>query len=136
MLRTAITGMMKKLLLLLAACAFAACTTVRQTPSFGRALSYLDEAESNSSAPVADSIRRAKQQIEAAQSACDENTRLVDEYAKEISILQGKADYWKQKQRKALKELWVWRGAFIAMLIFAARGPILFAVRKIVGIPW
>ena len=113
------------------------CASVSpKTPSFDRTWVYLDEAEKKSSGPAAESIKRAKEQLAAAEQACADNTKPVDQYAKEISMLQGKADYWKQKQRKALKELWVWRGAFLAALLFAARGPILWGLRKIVGIPW
>ena len=113
------------------------CASVSpKTPSFDRTWVYLEEAEKKSSGSVAESIKRAKEQLAAAEQACTDNTRLVDQYAKEISMLQGKADYWKQKQRKALKELWVWRGAFLAALLFAARGPILWGLRKLVGIPW
>lgn len=123
-------------IVLIAACFLAGCSTVRHQPSFDRAWSYLDEAEKRSEGPVADSIRKAKDQLTAAEKACADNTKLVDQYAKDISTLQGKADYWKQKQRKALKELWVWRGLFIAVALFAARGPIFWVVRKFVGIPW
>ena len=113
------------------------CASVSpKSPSFDRTWVYLEEAEKRSSGRVADSIKKAKEQLAAAELACADNTRLVDQYAKEISVLQGKADYWKQKQRKALKELWVWRGAFLAVLLFAARGPILWGLRKLVGIPW
>lgn len=113
------------------------CASVSpKNPSFDRTWVYLDEAEKSSSGNVATAIKKAKEQLAAAEQACADNTKLVDQYAKEISILQGKADYWKQKQRKALKELWVWRGLFIGVLIFAARGPILWGLRKLVGIPW
>lgn len=113
------------------------CASVSpKNPSFDRTWVYLDEAEKASSGNVSTAIKKAKEQLAAAEQACSDNTKLVDQYAKEISILQGKADYWKQKQRKALKELWIWRGLFIGVLIFAARGPILWGLRKLVGIPW
>jgi hypothetical protein len=113
------------------------CASVSpKNPSFDRTWVYLEEAEKKSSGPVADSIKKAKEHLAVAELACADNTKLVDQYAKEISVLQGKADYWKQKQRKALKELWIWRGAFLAILLFAARGPILWGLRKLVGIPW
>lgn len=113
------------------------CASVSpKNPSFERTWVYLEEAEKSSSGNVSTAIKKAKEQLAVAQQACADNTKLVDQYAKEISILQGKADYWKQKQRKALKELWIWRGLFIGVLIFAARGPILWGLRKLVGIPW
>lgn len=117
---------------LLAGCA----SVLPKNPSFDRTWVYLDQAEKSSSGNVSTAIKKAKEQLAAAEQACADNTKLVDQYAKEISILQGKADYWKQKQRKALKELWIWRGLFIGVLIFAARGPILWGLRKLVGIPW
>lgn len=119
-------------IMLLAGCA----SVPSKNPSFDRTWVYLDEAEKASSGSVSVAIKKAKEQLASAERACADNTKLVDQYAKEISILQGKADYWKQKQRKALKELWVWRCLFIGVLIFAARGPILWGLRKLVGIPW
>lgn len=112
------------------------CASVPKNPSFERTWAYLDEAQKSSNGSVSMAIQKAKEQLATAEQACADNTKLVDQYAKEISILQGKADYWKQKQRKALKELWIWRGLFIGVLVFAARGPILWGLRKLVGIPW
>jgi len=118
--------------IVLAGCA----STPPKNPSFDRTWVYLDEAERNSSGGVSNAIKKAKEQLAAAEQACIGNTKLVDQYAKDIAVLQGKADYWKEKQRKALKELWVWRGLLIGVIIFAARGPILWGIRKLVGIPW
>jgi hypothetical protein len=111
-------------------------STPPKNPSFDRTWVYLDEAERNSSGGVSNAIKKAKEQLAAAEQACIGNTKLVDQYAKDIAVLQGKADYWREKQRKALKELWVWRGLLIGVIIFAARGPILWGIRKLVGIPW
>lgn len=133
-MRAPVANVMKFLILL--SILMAGCSTIPKNPSFDRTWAYLDEAERASSGNVSTAIKRAKEQLATAEQACSDNTKLVDQYAKEISILQGKADYWKQKQRKALKELWIWRGLFIGVLIFAARGPILWGIRKLVGIPW
>jgi hypothetical protein len=50
------------------------------------------------------------------------------------------ANDWKAKQRKALKELWIYRGALIVLGLWVFRGfifgGIMFVARKFVGIPW
>jgi hypothetical protein len=50
--------------------------------------------------------------------------------------LAAKVKYWQEKQRKALKELWFWRGLLIAALLWIFHKPILALGRKALGIPW
>jgi hypothetical protein len=54
--------------------------------------------------------------------------------------MANEAYVWKAKQRKALKELWIYRGALIALGLWVFRGfifsGIMFVARKFVGIPW
>jgi len=124
-------------IVVLAACfLLCGCAGTQTSPSFDRAWVHLDQAERSSQGEAAIAIKKAREQLNAAEKACSENTELADRYAREISSLQSKADYWKEKQRKALRELWVWRGLLLAAVLFAARGPILWGLRKLVGIPW
>jgi septal ring factor EnvC (AmiA/AmiB activator) len=54
--------------------------------------------------------------------------------------LVADADRWKKKQRAALTELWIWRGACLAAVLWLLRKPLIgglgFVVRKFAGVPW
>ena len=86
------------------------------------------------------SIKKAKTQLVAAEQACKTNTDLLDKSIRELNEQVGKAEYWKEKQRKALKELWIYRGAIIALILWVFRGWIFsgvgFVARKFIGVPW
>ena len=52
------------------------------------------------------------------QRSIDEYTTKVDTQTQLLAKAQDEALYWRQKQLKALKELWIWRS--IALLSIAA----------------
>ena len=125
------------MLIILALLFLAGCSsTQHQSPSFDRAYSYLDQASYTASGKTAEAIKKAKEQIEAADKACLANTEALDEAVKGKNEAIKDAEYWKAKQRKALKELWIWRGLLIVVGLFALRGPIFWVLRKFIGIPW
>lgn len=117
----------------------AGCTSTRtqQAPEFGgvtRRLSAVEQAAERGDIPaVRKQVEALKDQLESAQAACESQASDYDRVVKE-------ANAWKAKQRKALKELWIYRGALIALGLFLFRnwifGGIMFIVRKFVGIPW
>ncbi|NBR24757.1 MAG: hypothetical protein EBU08_13490 [Micrococcales bacterium] len=82
----------------------------------------------------------AKVQLETAIQACKQTSVDLDEAVKEKNEAIRDAGVWKEKQRKALKELWIYRGALIALGLWMFRGVlfggVMFVVRKFVGIPW
>ena len=126
-----------KMLLVFALFFLAGCsTTQHQSPSFDRAYSYLDQASDSASGRTAEAIKKAKEQIIAADKACLANTEALDEAVRAKNEAIKDAEYWKAKQRKALKELWIWRGLLIVVGLFALRGPIFWVIRKFIGIPW
>ena len=123
--------------LILALLFLSGCSNTQpQSPSFDRAYSYLDQASDSASGKTADAIKKAKEQIIAADKACSANTEALDEAVKAKNEAIKDAEYWKAKQRKALKELWIWRGLLIVVGLFALRGPIFWVIRKFIGIPW
>jgi len=124
---------------LIIACLFlAGCTTTsyKGSPDFSVAESRLDEAYKSADPATRKHLDEAKKQLKAAKELCVTNTEQLESAVKERNEAETQAKYWKEKQRKALKELWFWRGALIVAVLFAARGPILWLVRKFVGIPW
>ena len=124
---------------LIIACLFlAGCTTTsyKGSPDFSVAETRLDEAYKTADPATRKHLDEAKKQLKAAKDLCLTNTEQLETAVKERNEALAKAEYWKAKQRKALKELWFWRGALIVSVLFAARGPILWLVRKFVGIPW
>lgn len=126
-------------ILLLPLCLFlVSCSTTsyKGAPDFSVAESRLDLAHSVANPEAKAHIEEAKKQFKAAKDLCLTNTEQLEEAVKERNEAVKEAQYWKAKQRKALKELWFWRGALIVAVLFAARGPILWLVRKFVGIPW
>ena len=129
-----------QLLILLLCLGLAGCSTMRQSPSFDRAYSYLDQASDSATGKTAEAIKKAKEQIIAADKACSANTQALDDAVKNKNEAIKDAEVWKQKQRKALKELWIYRGAIIALVLWTFRGAlfggVMFVARKFVGVPW
>lgn len=130
---------MKSLPILILPVFLAGCSTVgtKQAPEFGgvtRRISAVEQAAERGDIPaVRKQVQALKDQLESAQAACEAQAYDYDKVVKE-------ANDWKAKQRKALKELWIYRGALIALVIFLFRnwifGGIMFIARKFVGIPW
>lgn len=124
---------------LIFACLFlAGCSTTsyKGSPDFSVAETRLEEAYKTADSATRKHLDEAKKQIKAAKDLCVANSEQLEGAVKERNEALAKAEYWREKQRKALKELWFWRGALIVAVLFAARGPILWLVRKFVGIPW
>jgi hypothetical protein len=124
---------------LIFACLFlSACSTTsyRGAPDFTVAESRIDQAYQTADPVTRKHLDEAKKQLASAKQLCVTNTEQLEQAIKERNDALSKAEYWKTKQRKALKELWFWRGALIISILFAARGPILWLVRKFIGIPW
>jgi len=118
---------------LLAACS---TTTYKGSPDFSVAESRLEQAYQSADPATRRHLDEAKKQLASAKQLCLTNTEQLEQAVKERNQAESDAKYWKEKQRKALKELWFWRGALIVAVLFAARGPILWLVRKFIGIPW
>lgn len=123
--------------LLVVALFFTACSTVssKRLPDFATTEARLDAAASVANPEAKAHIEAAKRQLESAKQACFVNTEALEQAVKERNEALKDAQVWKAKQRKALGELWMWRGALIAAVLFAARGPIFWVVRKFIGIP-
>lgn len=120
------------------ACLFlTACSTTsyKGAPDFSVAESRLEDAYKSANPETKRHLDEAKKQFKAAKDLCVANTEKLEEAVKERNEALAKAEYWEAKQRKALKELWFWRGALIVAVLFAARGPILWVARKFIGIP-
>lgn len=115
------------------------CSTTRtaSSPEFGgvtRRISAVEQAAERGDIPaVRKQVQALKDQLESAQAACESQANDYDRVVKQ-------ANEWKAKQRKALKELWIYRGALIALVLFLFRnwifGGVMFIARKFVGIPW
>lgn len=116
----------------------AGCTTTsyKGSPDFSVAETRLNEAYKTADPVTRKNLDEAKKQFLAAKDLCLANTEQLEAAVKDRNEALAKAEYWKAKQRKALRELWFWRGALIISVIFAARGPLLWLARKFVGIPW
>ena len=112
------------------------CSTPRREVDFSSAETRLSMAESVANPEARKHIQEARRQLESAKQACLASAESLDQAVKDKNEAVAKAEYWKQKQRKALKELWLWRGAFIIAGLFALKGPILWVLRKFIGIPW
>ena len=126
-------------ILLLPLCLFlVSCSTTsyKGSPDFSVAETRLDLAYQSADPATRKHLDEARKQLASAKQLCLTNTEQLEQAVKERNEALAKAEYWKEKQRKALKELWFWRGALIVTVLFAARGPILWLVRKFVGIPW
>jgi hypothetical protein len=115
------------------------CSTIRpkSSPEFGGVTHKVDAVEQAVNAGDLPAIKKEfnglKSQLSSAQAACEAQASDYERIAKE-------ANDWKAKQRKALKELWIYRGALIALGLWIFRGfifgGIMFVARKFVGIPW
>ena len=126
-------------ILLLPLCLFlVSCSTTsyKGSPDFSVAETRLDLAYQSADPATRKHLDEARKQLASAKQLCLTNTEQLEQAVKERNEALAKAEYWKAKQREALKELWFWRGALIVAVLFAARGPILWLVRKFVGIPW
>ena len=129
--------------LLILACLFlSGCTTVssRGLPNFTTTEARLDAASAVANPEARKHIEAAKEQLKSAKEACYANTEALEQAIKEKNEAVKNAVVWKEKQRKALKELWIYRGAIIALVLWVFRGFLFSGVmaiaRKFVGIPW
>ena len=129
--------------LLILACLFlSGCTTVssRGLPNFTTTEARLDAASAVANPEARKHIEAAKEQLKSAKEACYANTAALEQAIKEKNEAVKNAVVWKEKQRKALKELWIYRGAIIALVLWVFRGFLFSGVmaiaRKFVGIPW
>lgn len=125
--------------ILLIACFFlTACSTTsyKGSPDFSVAETRIEEAYKSADPVTRRHLDEAKKQIQAAKELCVSNSEQLEAAVKERNEALVKVEYWKAKQRKALKELWFWRGALLVSILFAARGPIFWLARKFVGVPW
>jgi len=129
--------------LLILACLFlSGCTTVssRGLPNFTTTEARLDAASAVANPEAKKHIEAAKEQLKFAKEACYANTEALEQAIKEKNEAVKNAVVWKEKQRKALKELWIYRGAIIALVLWVFRGFLFSGVmaiaRKFVGIPW
>jgi hypothetical protein len=102
-----------------------------------------DKGTPAKSAPSKQLIGLQLQIDQAHAAALAETQRLqgeVNGQAELVAAAQHQADIWKGKQRKALKELWFWRGLVILALLWIFRkqiaGGIGFVARKFIGVPW
>jgi len=126
-------------LLLLPLLLLTSCSTIKPkgSPEFGGVTHKVDAMEQAVNAGDLPTIKKEfkalKSQLSSAQAACEAQAGDYERMAKE-------ANDWKAKQRKALKELWIYRGALIALGLWIFRGfifgGIMFVARKFVGIPW
>ena len=116
------------------------CTTARHSADFSVAESHIDEAIAVANPEAKKHLVVAKAQLETAVQACKQTSADLDEAVKEKNEAIKDAGVWKAKQRKALKELWIYRGALIALGLWMFRGVlfggVMFVARKFVGIPW
>jgi predicted kinase len=129
-------------ILVLVALLLSGCTTVSSKgfPNFTSTEARLDAASSVANPEAKAHIQAAKEQLKAAKEACYANTEALEQSIKEKNEAVKDAAVWKEKQRKALKELWIYRGAIIALVLWTFRGFIfsgaMFVARKFVGVPW
>ena len=112
------------------------CSSVRRSADFSAAETNLNAAIEISSPEAKKHLIEVKKQFVAAKEACNATSIQLDDCVREKNELLKEAQYWKAKQRKALKELWIWRGGMLVLGLFALRGPIFWVIRKFIGIPW
>ena len=125
---------------ILACLILSGCTTVssKGLPNFSTTEARLDAASAVANPEAKAHIKAAREQLQAAKEACYANTESLEQAIKEKNEAVKDAVVWKEKQRKALKELWIYRGAIIALVLWVFRG-FLFSgamaiARKFVGI--
>ncbi|NBV51906.1 hypothetical protein EBR03_10115 [bacterium] len=119
-------------LLILSGCA----STKTRVADFSAANARIDMAIESADPATKRHLVAARDQLKTAIEACETNGAQLEQAIRDKNDAIKDAEYWKQKQRKALKELWFWRGALIVAILFAARGPIFWIARKLIGIPW
>lgn len=117
---------------------FTGCSSLpkRSSADFSTVEARMDAARRVANPEAKAHILEAEKQLKAAKDACLASVAELEEAIQERNKAVNEARVWKEKQRKALKELWFWRGALIVSVIFAARGPIFWLARKFIGIPW
>jgi len=129
-------------LVFLVALLLTGCTTVspKGLPNFSTTEARLDAASAVANPEAKVHIEAAREQLKAAKEACFANTEQLEQAIKEKNEATKDVEVWKGKQRKALKELWIYRGALIALGLWVFRGfifsGVMFVARKFVGIPW
>ena len=115
----------------------AGCSTSRiGRADFSAAEARIDMAIESAGPETRKHLVAAREQLKSAVQACNASAEQLDEAIKDKNDALSKAAYWKEKQRKALKELWFWRGALIISILVSLRGPLLWLARKFIGIPW
>lgn len=128
-------------LIILACLILSGCTTVSSKgyPNFSTTEARLDAASAVANPEAKAHIEAAREQLKAAKEACYANTEALEQAIKEKNEAIKEAAVWKEKQRKALKELWIYRGAILVFVLWTFRGAIsggvMFVARKFVGIP-
>lgn len=129
-----------QMLVILLICLLCGCSTPRHSANFSVAQSNIDEAIAVANPEAKKHLVVAKAQLETAVQACKQTSADLDEAVKDKNEAIKEAGVWKAKQRKALKELWIYRGALIALGVWMLRGVlfdgVMFVARKFVGIPW
>ena len=128
--------MLMKYLLLIILLSGCSSVSKRAAPDFSVAETRLDQAYKTADPETRKHLDEARKQIASAKELCLTNTEELEQAVRDRNDALSKASYWKEKQRKALKELWIWRGAMIVAVLFSLRGPLLWLARKFVGIPW
>jgi hypothetical protein len=124
--------------ILAVAAVFTGCSSLpkRSSANFSTVEARMDAARRVANPEARAHIIEAERQLKAAKDACLASASDLEQAIKERNEAVAETRQWKEKQRKALRELWFWRGALIVSVLFAARGPILWLVRKFLGIPW
>ena len=137
---SATTSNTMQMLILFLVVLLCGCSTPRQSADFSVAEARIDEAIAVANPEAKKHLVVAKAQLESAVQACKQTSLDLDEAVKDKNEAIKDAGVWKDKQRKALKELWIYRGALIALGLWMFRGVlfggIMFVARKFVGIPW
>lgn len=131
---------MQLLIIILFSIIVSACTSIKHSADFSLAESHINDAIAVANPEAKKHLVVAKAQLETAVQACKQTSADLDEAVKEKNEAIKDAGVWKEKQRKALKELWIYRGALIALGLWMFRGVlfggVMFVARKFVGIPW
>lgn len=129
-----------QLLLISFAFLLCGCSTPRHSADFSVAEARIDDAIAVANPEARKHLVVAKAQLESAVQACKQTSVDLEDAVKAKNEAVKEAGVWKAKQRKALKELWIYRGALIALGIWMFRGVlfggVMFVARKFVGIPW
>jgi hypothetical protein len=124
--------------ILVVSCLLTGCTTTKayRYADFSGVDARLDAAIEEADPKTKKHLTEAKKQLESAVANCKATSEAYEQVVKDKNEALKDVEYWKAKQRKALKEIWIWRGLLIAVGLFALRGPIMWVARKFVGIPF